>query len=37
MSMSAKDRFGKLTPGERRAIIAYVKARADQASPAAAN
>ena len=37
MSMSAKDRFAKLTPGERRAIIAYVKARADQASPAAAN
>jgi mono/diheme cytochrome c family protein len=30
MSMSAKDRFAKLTPGERQAIIAYVKARADR-------
>ena len=28
MSLSAKDRFAKLTPGERSAIIAYVKARA---------
>jgi mono/diheme cytochrome c family protein len=37
MSMSARDRFAKLTPGERQAIIAYVKARADQAQPAAAN
>lgn len=34
MSLSAKDRFVKLTPGERQAIIAYVKARADQAQPA---
>jgi len=34
MSSSAKDRFAKLTPGERQAIIAYVKARADKA-PAA--
>lgn len=33
MSMSAKDRFAKLTPGERQAIIAYVKARADRAQP----
>ena len=37
MSMSAKDRFAKLTPGERQAIIAYVKARAGQAPPAAAD
>lgn len=34
MSESAKSRFAKLTPGERQAIIAYVKARADQAKPA---
>lgn len=34
MSLSAKDRFAKLTPGERQAIIAYVKARADKAQPA---
>jgi mono/diheme cytochrome c family protein len=37
MSLSAKDRFAKLTPGERSAIIAYVKARADGAQPAGAN
>ncbi|HET9398906.1 MAG TPA: c-type cytochrome [Sphingomicrobium sp.] len=37
MSLSAKDRFSKLTPGERQAIIAYVKARADQQAPAGAN
>ena len=30
MSASAKDRFAKLTRGERQAIIAYVKARAEQ-------
>lgn len=30
MTLSAKDRFAKLTPGERQAIIAYVKARADK-------
>jgi mono/diheme cytochrome c family protein len=34
MSASAKDRFAKLTPGERSAIIAYVKARADRPRPA---
>ena len=34
MSTSAKDRFAKLTPGERQAIVAYVKARAAEA-PAA--
>ena len=34
MSLSAKDRFAKLTPGERSAIIAYVKARAEQTKPA---
>lgn len=34
MSASAKDRFAKLTPGERQAIIAYVKARADRQQPA---
>jgi mono/diheme cytochrome c family protein len=33
MSASAKDRFAKLTAKERSAIIAYVKARADQPSP----
>jgi len=33
MSESAKYRFSKLTPGERQAIIAYVKARADQSKP----
>lgn len=37
MSLSSRDRFAKLTPGERSAIIAYVKARADQAPPAGAN
>jgi mono/diheme cytochrome c family protein len=36
MAVSAKDRFAKLTPGERQAIIAYVKARAGQAKPAGA-
>ena len=34
MSASAKDRFAKLTPGYRSAIIAYVKARADRPRPA---
>jgi len=34
MSASAKDRFAKLTPKERAAIIAYVKARADRPQPA---
>ena len=34
MSLSAKDRFSKLTPRERGAIIAYVKARADRPQPA---
>ena len=34
MSDSAKDRFAKLTSGERQAIIAYVKARAAQSQPA---
>ena len=33
MSASAKDRFAKFTPGERQAIIAYVKARAEQSAP----
>ena len=37
MSMSARDRFAKLTPRERQAIIAYVKARADRPQPAGAN
>lgn len=31
MSLSAEDRFAKLTPGERGAIIAYAKARAERA------
>ena len=34
MSDQAKDRFAKLTSGERQAIIAYVKARAEQSQPA---
>ena len=34
MSEQAKDRFTKLTPGERNAIIAYVKARAENSQPA---
>lgn len=34
MASSARNRFAKLTPGERQAIIAYVKARAELASPA---
>lgn len=34
MSASSKDRFAKLTAGERQAIIAYVKARADRPQPA---
>jgi mono/diheme cytochrome c family protein len=34
MSDSARDRFAKLTSGERQAIIAYVKARAVQSRPA---
>ena len=29
-AISAQDRFAKLTPRERAAIIAYVKARADR-------
>jgi mono/diheme cytochrome c family protein len=37
MSMSARDRFARLTPGERHAVIAYVKARAGRAQPAGAN
>lgn len=37
MSLSAKDRFAKLTPKERSAIIAYVKARADRPQPAVAD
>lgn len=37
MSASAKDRFSKLTPRERAAIVGYVKARADRPQPTGAN